>query len=41
MVFIDTWVWFAAAVTRDKNSTRARAILETIDQPVTTGPCHR
>lgn len=36
MAFIDTSLWFAAAVARDRDSARAKAILEAIDQPVTT-----
>jgi predicted nucleic acid-binding protein len=34
--FVDTSVWFAAVVARDRNSARARAVLEAIDQPLTT-----
>jgi predicted nucleic acid-binding protein len=35
-VLVDTSVWFAAAVARDRDSARAKAILEGIDQPLTT-----
>jgi uncharacterized protein len=34
--FVDTSVWFAAAVARDRDSARAKAILKAIDRPLTT-----
>jgi predicted nucleic acid-binding protein len=35
-VFIDTSVWFATVVTRDRNNAQAKAILQHIDGALTT-----
>jgi predicted nucleic acid-binding protein len=35
-VFIDTSVWFAMIVSRDRNNVRAKSILTDIDEPVTS-----
>jgi uncharacterized protein len=35
-VFIDTSVWFAAAVAEDRNNARAKSIMQGIDRALTT-----